>query len=95
MAEPAEDADIEAREGAPPLDPAAAMVIGMRRGRGGPKPDARLTPSSTGRAGSPSCTEHLHELRMLSLSRLRLGRWKDRAALDVLLARTASGPLHG
>ncbi len=50
MAEAAEDADIEVREGAPPLNPAAAMVIAMRKGR---------------------------------------------AALDVLLARTASGPLHG
>ena len=91
MAERSEEPEIqgpgEADEG--PLSPAAAMVIGARKGRGSKGPDPEFDAFLRKQSRLIDIqTEHLHEQRELMLSRLRLGRWKDRVTLG-LQAMTA------
>ena len=91
MAEHAEEAEAEgaSEAGVGPLSPAAAMAIGARRQRAGSKPDAKLDAFLDRQIRLTELqTEHLHEQRELMLSRLRLGRWKDRITL-ALQAMTA------
>ena len=91
MAERTDDLEAEgaSEAGAAPVSPAAAMAIGARRGRGGSKPDAKLDAFLDRQSRLTELqTEHLHEQRALILSRLRLGRWKDRVTL-ALQAMTA------
>ena len=92
MAEHIEEPEVEgaSEAGVGPISPAAAMAIGARRQRAGahadPKLDAFLDRQSR---LTEIQTEHLHEQRELMLSRLRLGRWKDRITL-ALQAMTAA-----
>ncbi|HEY5410776.1 MAG TPA: hypothetical protein VIJ94_08610, partial [Caulobacteraceae bacterium] len=91
MAERIEDAETEGvgDAGVPPIAPAAAMAIGMRKGRTGPKPDAKLDAFLERQTRLTELqTEHLHEQRELMLSRLRWGRFSDRmkAMLQVMTA---------
>ena len=91
MAERGEEPEVqgpgEADEG--PLSPAAALVIGARKGRKFQRPDPEFDSFLRKQSRLIDIqTEHLHEQRELMLSRLRLGRWKDRVSL-ALQAMTA------
>ena len=91
MAERIEDAETEGvgDAGVPPIASAAAMAVGMRKGRAGPKPDAKLDAFLERQTRLTELqTEHLHEQRELMLSRLRWGRFSDRmkAMLQVMTA---------
>jgi tetratricopeptide (TPR) repeat protein len=91
MAERIEEAEAEgaSEAGIGPVSPAAAMAIGMHKGRGGSKPDPEFDGFLRDQRRLINLqTEHLHEQRELMLSRLRLGRWKDRITL-ALQAMTA------
>ncbi|MGH2929496.1 MAG: hypothetical protein ACRDL8_14940, partial [Solirubrobacteraceae bacterium] len=91
MAERTQEPDVEgaSEAGVGPISAAAAMAIGARRQRAGARPDPVLD-DFLGRQSrlTDIQTEHLHEQRELMLSRLRLGRWKDRVTL-ALQAMTA------
>ncbi|HEY5411941.1 MAG TPA: hypothetical protein VIJ94_14560 [Caulobacteraceae bacterium] len=92
MAERIEDSESEeaGQAGGPPIRPAAAMAVGMRKSRAGSKPDPKLDAFLDRQTLLTELqTEHLHEQRELMLSRLRLGRWKDRVSL-ALQAMTAA-----
>ena len=91
MAEHAEEAEADGASEAAvgPISPAAAMAIGARRERAASKADPKLdTFLDRQTLLTELQTEHLHEQRELMLSRLRLGRWKDRItlALQVMTA---------
>ena len=94
MAEQVEEPEAEgaSEAGVGPISPAAAMAIGARRQRAGahadPKLDAFLDKQSR---LTEIQTEHLHEQRELMLSRLRLGRWKDRITLALQLMTATVG----
>jgi tetratricopeptide (TPR) repeat protein len=91
MAERIEEPEVEgaAEAGVGPISPAAAMAIGARRQRGHTKADPKLDNFLDRQSRLTELqTEHLHEQRELMLSRLRLGRWKDRVTL-ALQAMTA------
>ena len=91
MAERIEEAEAEgaSEAGVGPISPAAAMAIGGRRQRAGARPDPKLDAFLDRQTLLTELqTEHLHEQRELMLSRLRLGRWKDRITL-ALQAMTA------
>jgi tetratricopeptide (TPR) repeat protein len=64
------------------LSPAAAMAIGVGKGRAGGKADPEFDAFLRKQSRLIDLqTEHLHEQRELMTSRLRLGRWKDRVTL--------------
>ena len=91
MAEKVEEPEAEgaSEAGVGPISPAAAMAIGARRQRAGPHADPKLDAFLDKQSRLTEIqTEHLHEQRELMLSRLRLGRWKDRITL-ALQAMTA------
>ncbi len=85
MAERAEEPESEAAgAGAPDLSAAAALAVGLKRARakGSAGPDARLDAFLDKQGALVDLQmEHLHEQRQILLSRLRLGRWKDRVSL--------------
>jgi len=94
MAERAEEPEAEgaSEAGVGPISPAAAMAIGARRQRAGPRPDPKLDHFLDQQSRLTELqTEHLHEQRELMLSRLRLGRWKDRVTLALQLMTAVVG----
>ena len=100
MAERVEDAESEGAgdAGVPPLSPAAAMAIGMRKGRVGAKADPTLDLFLERQTRLTELqTENLHEQRELMLSRLRWGRFSDRmkAVLQVMTAVVGLGVVAG
>ena len=88
--EPEDGGEAETRLG--PLSAAAAMILGARRQRGGAHPDPKLDAFLDRQSRLTELqTEHLHEQRELVLSRLRLGRWKDRLSLTLQAMTAAVG----
>ena len=82
MAEKAEEPEIEVEDGIGPIGAAAAMAIGLRKGRTGTKPDPKLDAFLDEQTRLVRLqTEHLHEQRELQLAHLRVRRWKDRLSL--------------
>ena len=91
MAERIEEPEAEGapEAGVAPISPAAAMAMGARHQRAGAQADPKLDAFLDRQTLLTELqTEHLHEQRELMLSRLRLGRWKDRVSL-ALQAMTA------
>jgi tetratricopeptide (TPR) repeat protein len=90
MAEALEpESGAEPEVGAGPISPSAAMAIGVRKGRSGAKDDPKFDAFLDEQMRLIRLqTEHLHEQRQVILSRLKLGRWKDRVTL-ALQALTA------
>jgi tetratricopeptide (TPR) repeat protein len=83
------EAQVATDIGAEPLGAAAAMVVGLRKGRVRDRPDPRLDAFLDEQTDLIRIQkEHLHEQRELVLSRLRWGRFSDRvkAALQVMTA---------
>jgi len=77
-------------DGVQPTGAAAVLALGLRKGRGLPKPDPMLDAFLLEQTDLIRIQkEHLHEQRRVILSRLRLGRWKDRITL-ALQAMTAA-----
>ena len=82
MAERGEEPEIEVEDGAGPVSPAAAIALGLRKGRAGNKPDPKLDAFLDEQTRLVRLqTEHLHEQRELQLAHLRVRRWKDRMSL--------------
>jgi tetratricopeptide (TPR) repeat protein len=68
--------------GVEPISPSAAMTIGVRKGRSGARDDPKFDAFLDEQMRLIRLqTEHLHEQRQVILSRLKLGRWKDRVTL--------------
>ena len=93
MAEPRDDSQPQIDDGlaAAAGTDAAAVALGLsrRRGRGAdPRMDAFLD-NQTRLLGLQA--EHLHEQREVTLSRLLLGRWKDRVTLALQLMTALVG----
>ena len=89
MGEHAEEPEAEAPGGIDPISPAAGLAIGLRKGRSRDRDDPRLDAFLDEQTRLTRLqSEHLHEQREVVLSRLRLGRWKDRVSL-VLQGMTA------
>jgi Flp pilus assembly protein TadD len=91
MAERIEEPEAQAATdtGAEPISAAAAMAIGVRKGRSGAKDDPKFDAFLDEQMRFIRLqTEHLHEQRELVLSRLRWGRFSDRvkAAIQVMTA---------
>jgi tetratricopeptide (TPR) repeat protein len=89
MAERIEEPEAQAatEAGADPISAAAAMAIGLRKGRAGQKSDPEFDAFLKMQTDLLRIQkEHLHEQRELILSRLRWGRFSDRmkAAIQVL-----------
>jgi len=87
MAERPEETEAELDVGSEPISPAAAMAIGLHKGREGPATDPTFDAFLEDQRRLINLqTEHLHEQRTLILSRLRWGRFSDRikALLQVL-----------
>jgi tetratricopeptide (TPR) repeat protein len=94
MAEKVEEPEVEgaSEAGVGPISPAAAMAIGARRHRAGAQADPKLDAFLDRQSRLTEIqTEHLHEQRELMLSRLRLGRWKDRVTLALQAMTVAVG----
>ena len=94
MAERIDETDAEGAgdAGAPSLSPTAAMAIGLRKGRGRDKADPALDAFLLEQTDMVRIQkEHLHEQRQVILSRLRLGRWKDRVTLALQALTTMVG----
>jgi tetratricopeptide (TPR) repeat protein len=83
MAEKADEPEIEVEDGVGPISAAAAMAIGVRKGRSpSAKPDPKLDAFLDEQTRLVRLqTEHLHEQRELQLAHLRVRRWKDRMSL--------------
>jgi hypothetical protein len=82
MGERAEEPEAEAPGGIEPIAPAAGLVIGLRKGRSRDRDDPKLDAFLDEQTRLTRLqTEHLHEQREVALSRLKLGRWKDRITL--------------
>jgi hypothetical protein len=97
MAERTEEPEAEASpSAAAAADGGTAAGVALALGR--TRPAARLAPEAADFLKKQSRLvelqmEHLHEQRELMLSRLRLGRWRDRAALALqAMTRSAPGP---
>ena len=94
MAERGEDLpdEIAGGQSAPvdTVDAALALGLSRRRARGAtdPKMDAFLEKQTR---LIDLQTEHLHELRAVTLSRLLLGRWKDRVSLALQVMTAFAG----
>jgi tetratricopeptide (TPR) repeat protein len=89
MAERADEPEAEALGGVDPIAPATGLVIGLRKGRSRDRDDPKLDAFLDEQTRLTRLqTEHLHEQREVVLSRLLLGRWKDRVSL-ALQAMTA------
>jgi tetratricopeptide (TPR) repeat protein len=89
MAERIEEPESEADQVAEPVSPAAGIAIGLRKGRSRDKADPKLDAFLDRQTRLIELqTEHLHEQRLLVLSRLRWGRFSDRmkALLQVMTA---------
>ena len=81
--ETSEGAATEAPAGASPTATAAAVALG-RASRAGKAIDAKAASFLDEQTLLTRLqAEHLHEQRELTLSRLRLGRWKDRVSLSL------------
>src|SRR6185437_1097689 len=98
MAElPEEDRGSEPASVAEPISAAAAMAIGVRKGRSRDHADPEFDAFLRDQRRLISLqTEHLHEQRELILSRLRWGRFSDRLkallqCLTVLVGLGAAG----
>ena len=86
---PETEAEIAGEAGVGPIAPAAAMAIGLRKGRGRSAADPKLDALLEGQTRLTELqAEHLHEQRELMLSRLRWGRFSDRmkALLQIMTA---------
>jgi tetratricopeptide (TPR) repeat protein len=82
MAERAEEPEAETLGGVDPISPATGLAVGLRKGRSRDRDDPKLDAFLDEQTRLTRLqTEHLHEQRELTLSRLRLGRWKDRVSL--------------
>jgi tetratricopeptide (TPR) repeat protein len=82
MAERIEEPEDQGDQGAEPISPAAAIAIGLRKGRSREKADPELDTFLREQTRLVRLqTEHLHEQRELQLSHLRVRRWKDRMSL--------------
>ena len=82
MAERSEEPEIEVEDGVGPINPAAAMALGLRKARAGAKQDPKLDAFLDEQTRLVRLqTEHLHEQRELQLAHLRVRRWKDRLSL--------------
>jgi tetratricopeptide (TPR) repeat protein len=89
MAERAEEPEAEAPGGIEPIAPATGLVIGLRKGRSRDRDDPKLDAFLDEQTRLTRLqTEHLREQREVALSRLKLGRWKDRVSL-ILQGMTA------
>jgi tetratricopeptide (TPR) repeat protein len=89
MAERIEEPEVQLEQGVEPVSPGAAFVIGARKGRARDKADPKLDAFLDEQTDLIRLQkEHLHEQRLLVLSRLRWGRFSDRmrAILQVLTA---------
>ena len=89
MAEPIDEPEIEAEDGAGPISSAAAMAVGLRKAKGGGHPDPKLDAFLDEQTRLVRLqTEHLHEQRELMLSHLRWRRFSDRmkALLQIMTA---------
>ena len=73
-----------------PVSSAAALAIGRRKGRGGADAEFDSFLRKQSRLIDLQ-TEHLHEQRTIILSRLILGRWKDRVGLVLQLMTAVVG----
>ena len=86
---PESEAEIASEAGVGSIAPAAAMAIGLRKGRGRSAADPKLDALLEGQTRLTGLqAEHLHEQRELVLSRLRWGRFSDRmkALLQIMTA---------
>jgi tetratricopeptide (TPR) repeat protein len=89
MAELIEEPDSLADQVVEPVSPAAGIAISLRKGRSRDKADPKLDTFLDRQIRLIELqTEHLHEQRLLVLSRLRWGRFSDRmkALLQVMTA---------
>jgi len=93
MAEvPESEGGSEPDVGVGPISPAAAMTIGVRKGRAGAKPDPKFDAFLDQQTQLLALqTEHLHEQRELQLAHLRVRRWKDRMSLALQAFGVAGG----
>jgi tetratricopeptide (TPR) repeat protein len=94
LAERIEEPEAEAAPGAPDLSAAAALAVGLKRSRtkGAADPDAKLDAFLEEQTDLVRIQkEHLHEQRSVILSRLLLGRWKDRVSLVLQAMTTVVG----
>ncbi|HEX4096678.1 MAG TPA: hypothetical protein VHX64_08110, partial [Caulobacteraceae bacterium] len=94
MAERSDDAEEAGAgdAGVQPISPAAAMAIGLRKSKGRSTPDPTLDAFLLEQTDLVRIQkEHLHEQRQVVLSRLRLGRWKDRVTLALQAMTGAVG----
>jgi tetratricopeptide (TPR) repeat protein len=82
MAERIEEPEDQGDQSAAPISPAAAIAIGLRKGRSRDKADPELDTFLREQTRLVRLqTEHLHEQRELQLAHLRVRRWKDRMSL--------------
>ena len=89
MAERIEDAEVEPAGEVAQVSPAAALAVGLRKGRGRDRPEPVLDAFLAEQTDLVRIQkEHLHEQRQVVLARLKLGRWRDRVTL-VLQTMTA------
>ena len=89
MAEGIEETEAEPGGEAASVSPAAAMAVGLRKGRGRDRPDPMFDAFLIEQTDLLRIQkEHLHEQRRVVLARLTLGRWRDRVNLT-LQAMTA------
>ena len=92
MAERSEEPEIEVEDGVGPINPAAAMALGLRKARAGAKADPKLDAFLDEQTRLVRLqTEHLHEQRELQLAHLRVRRWKDRMSLALSGLAVAAG----
>ncbi len=94
MAERIEEAEAEPGADIGPISPAAAIAIGVRKGRSRDRADPEFDAFLRDQRKLINLqAEHLHEQRGIILSRLRLGRFSDRmkALLQVMTAAVGLG----
>ena len=89
MAEPIDEPESEGEDGIGPISPAAAMAIGLRKGKRAGAPDPKLDAFLDEQTRLVRLqTEHLHEQRELALSHMKWRRFSDgmKALLQVMTA---------